>query len=257
MNKSAVRVLVLSAFALCLLILVSPAVVSAMDVDELIAKNIKATGGLEKIKSIKSMVIDGKIMAQGMEIPFTMTQKSPDKLKIEASVMGMSMIQCFAGGQGWATNPMMGSSEAQPMGAVEAKSFALQADMEGPLVDYKKKGYTVKYIGEEDAQGKPAYRISLDNQDGIIMDLYLDKESYLAILQETRMTVEGNEMLTRTVMSDFQEVDGLVMPYSLETRMGGNVVSQLMFNTVVLNQDVDDAVFAMPAGAPANVKIKE
>ena len=60
--------------------------IQAMDADELIAKNIEATGGKEKIESIQSAKIIGKFMTQGMEFPFSMTQKRPNLLRIEAEL---------------------------------------------------------------------------------------------------------------------------------------------------------------------------
>ncbi|MBU8869632.1 MAG: hypothetical protein KOO60_02040 [Gemmatimonadales bacterium] len=246
MKNSAVSAFLLSAFALCLLVPISPQTVLAMDADELIAKNIEATGGLKTIKSIQTMFIEGNIFAQGMEFPFTMTQKKPGKMKIEASLMGMSMIQCFADGKGWSINPMAGVTEAQTMEEMEAKSFALQADMEGPLVDYKKKGYSVKYVGEEDVEGTPAYRISLDTENGFVVDYYFDKEHYLVLMQETRMIINDSEMVTQTYMSDYQEIGGMKMPYAVESRMGGQVMSLIKFTKVALNQDIDDSIFSRP-----------
>ena len=149
MNKSVALVSTLSAFALCLMIFTSPVAVLAMDVDELINKNIEATGGLEKIKSVNSMEIVGNVLVQGMEIPFTMVQKRPGKMKMEAMVMGMTMTQGFADGEGWAINPMTGGTEPEPMPEVEAKSFELQADMDGPLVDYKEKGAYVTLTNKQ------------------------------------------------------------------------------------------------------------
>ena len=78
------------------------------------------------------------------------------------------------------------------------------------------------------------------------MDFYLGKENYLVLMQESRMVIEGNEMLTKTYMSDFREADGMTMPYSVETKMGGQVMSLLKFTTVAVNKDVDDSVFAKP-----------
>ena len=40
--------------------------------DEIIDKNTKAMGGIEKLKSINSVVMEGKVNAQGMEIPIKM-----------------------------------------------------------------------------------------------------------------------------------------------------------------------------------------
>ena len=79
----------------------------------------------------------------------------------------------------------------------------------------------------------------------------------MALLQETTMTIDGNTFTTQTYMSDFQDVDGLIMPYSVETKMGGNVVSQIMFKTVVLNEKIDDSIFNKPAPEAPAAPIKE
>ena len=45
------------------------------------------------------------------------------------------------------------------MGELEDKSFKLQADMDGLLVDYAKKGYTVEYLGEDDVEGTAVHQL--------------------------------------------------------------------------------------------------
>ncbi len=235
--------------ALALIAMALP--VAAMDVDELIAKNVEAQGGKDKIKGIETLTIEGNFMTQGMEIPFTMKQKRPDKMKIEASFMGMTMIQCFADGAGWSINPMMGSTDPQPMAEVESKSFAIQANIDGPLLGYQEKGWTATYEGEEDVEETPAYKLTLDTHDGIVIDFFIDKEYFLTIKQATRITIDTNEVESETYLSDFQEVEGIVMPFAVETRMGGVVANTVMMTSVKLNQEVDDAEFEMPEPTPA------
>jgi hypothetical protein len=225
---------------------VSPAVVQAMDADELIAKNFEAMGGLDKIKSIDSAKFTGKFLTQGMEFPFTMTQKRPHMMRIEAEVMGATMVQCYNQDSGWSINPMTGSTDPQPMGGIEEKSFKLQADMDGPLVDYADKGYTVEYLGEEEVEGTPAYKLKVDTQDGIVMEVFFDKEYYLTIKSTNKVTVDETEYETQTYPSDYQEVDGMVVPFSIETRSGDTVLNQIMMEKVEYGIEVDESKFAMP-----------
>jgi outer membrane lipoprotein-sorting protein len=228
------------------LVVVSPLVVLAMDADELIKKNIEATGGLDKIRSIQSVKYTGKFLTQGMEFPFTMIQKRGSKMRIEAEIMGSTMVQVFNGEKGWGINPMTGSTDPQPMSEMEEKSFKLQADMDGPLVDHADKGYTVEYLGEEDVEGTPAYKLKIDTNNGIVMNIFFDKEYFLNIKSSNAIKVDESEFETQTYPSDYQEVDGLVQPFAIETRNGDTVLNQVMMEKVEYNVEVDDSIFVMP-----------
>lgn len=225
----------------------------AMDAEELIAKHIEATGGQEKIAAIQSLKLTGKFMTQGMEFPFTMIQKRPHFLRIEVNAMGMDIVQAYDGETGWSINPMTGSSDPQPLGDLETKGLKLQADMDGALVDYAKKGFTVEYLGEEDVEGTPCYKLRLDTKQDIVVDYFIDKEYFLAIKQASVVTLDENKIESQTYMSDFQDVNGVVMAFSMETRMGDMVANQIKFENAEQNVVVDDAVFTMPEapGAPS------
>ena len=57
------------------------AVVAAQTVDEIVNKNIQAMGGLEKLKSLKSLKITGDSMMQGMDIPVEMQIIKPNMIR--------------------------------------------------------------------------------------------------------------------------------------------------------------------------------
>jgi len=234
------------AFAVVLLTAGITATAGAMDADELIAKNIEATGGLEKIQSIETVQATGKFLTQGMEFPFTVTQKRPNKLRLVADIQGMSLIQVFDGETGWSINPMTGSQDPQPMGEIELKSFKLQADMDGPHINYAEKGYSVEYIGEDEVEGTAVYQFRLDTHNDIVMDYFLDQEYFLTIKQTSKITVDDNEIEIDTYLSDFKEINGIVMPFAIDTRRGDVTMNQIMIETVEQGVAVDDSVFVMP-----------
>jgi len=238
------------------LVILSPLAVQAMDADELIAKTIEASGGLEKLQAVKSTKFTGKFLAQGMEFPFTMTQKRPGMMRIDADIMGSTMVQCFGGDKGWTINPMTGSTTAQPMSEMEEMSFRLQSDMDGILVDYAKKGYTVEYIGEADVEGTPTYQLKIDTNTGIVLNMFIDTEFFLNIKTDSKMTLDENEFETQTYMSDFQEIEGMTMAFAIETRSGDVVMNQIMMETVEFGVEVDDSLFEMPE-APTAPKTPE
>lgn len=246
------REFVLCGSLLCLAAgLMLPTAAVAMDADELIAKHLEAIGGEENIRAIETMTATGKFMTQGMEIPFTMQQRRPNLMRIDATVMGMNMVQCFDGEKGWSIIPMTGSTDPQPMNEVEEKSFKLQADMDGQLVDWKEKGFTVEYIGEEDVEGTPAYRLKLDTGQDVVYDYFFDKDYFLVIKQAAKITHEGNVIETASFPSDYQEVDGMIMSFSVETRMGDQVMNQIMMDKIEHGVPVDAELFLMPEKAEA------
>lgn len=249
--KKSCFVMLMTFVALCAVAIPS----QAMDVDELIAKHLEASGGKDKLESVQSAKVTGKFLTQGMEFPFSMTQKRPNLLRIEAEVMGMSMIQAFDGENGWSINPMMGSTDPQPMGEFENKSFKMQADMEG-IMAFKDKGYKMEYLGEEEVEGTPCYKMRVDTNDDIVIDFFFDKEYFLIVKQATTVTMDGNVIESQTYPSDYQDVNGLIIPFAIETRMGDVVANNIVFEKVEHNIEVDDAIFAMPAkeevpGAPS------
>ena len=52
---------------------ISVAVAHAQSVDELVAKNLAAKGGAEKLKGVQTMKLTGTISAGGMDAPFTIS----------------------------------------------------------------------------------------------------------------------------------------------------------------------------------------
>ena len=220
--------------------------VCAMDADELVAKAIEASGGEKAMKAVNSLKTTGKFMTSGMEFPFSTYHVRPSMMRIEAEVMGATMIQAYDGETGWSINPMTGTSEPQKMSPMEMKGFKLQADMDGVLIDWKKKGYTIKYIGTDDVEGTEAHQLKLDTNDGIVMDMYFDSEYFLLLKVHTKITEGENEHESDTYMSDYKEVGDLVSAHAIETRMGEQVVNQILLETVEMGVEVDTSIFAMP-----------
>jgi len=228
------------------LIAVMSTQVLAIEVDEIIAKNIEAMGGMDKIKSVNTMQMFGKSHVQSLEFPFTMTQMRPNKLRIETTIKGQTIIQALDGETGWYINPMSGSTEPQEMPESAVKQLKLQADMDGFLVDYQDKGYTVKYVGEEDVEGTPTYQLTVTDTADLHIDIYLDVEYFLTLKWTIKGEREGNTFEVDLYFSDYKEVNGMLMAHAMETKSGGQVVSQITLDSISVNSEMDSTMFKMP-----------
>jgi len=240
-------------FALAIL-LATPAV--AQTVDELVAKNLQARGGADKIKAVKSTRTTGKmVMGQGMEAPFVISEKRPNQTRMEFTFQGMTGVQAYDGKNGWTLMPFMGKKEPEAVPEEENKLMEEQADMDGPLVDYKAKGHKVELVGKEQVEGADAYKLKLTMKNGKTRTIYLDADSYLEIKMEAKRTVRGAEVDGETTYGDYKEESGLMVPHTIETGVKGAPQKQkLILEKFEMNMDLPDSLFAMPAGTkPAAV----
>ncbi len=120
---------------------------SAQTVDEILAKNAAARGGLDKIKAVQTMRLTGTMtVGPGMEAPFVMEQKRPNLMRMEFTLQGMTGIQAFDGKVGWQLMPFSGRKDPEPMAEDALKQAQEQADFDGPLIDAKAKGNTVELV---------------------------------------------------------------------------------------------------------------
>lgn len=225
----------------------------ALTADEVIAKNIEARGGMEKMKEVTSKKTTGKTHVRGVEFPFTIYQKRPSFFKIETAILGMTMIQAYDGETAWQINPT-GGGKPQEMPSGQARSFRNQADFDGPLAGYKEAGFAVELVGKEQMEDAEVYHLKLTIADDslriasgdLTTHLFLDAESFLDVKMTIQGNVEGNIFEVDTYLSDYKEVGGLMLPHLIKAGMGGQTVSQMVMEKIELNVDIEDSVFKMP-----------
>ena len=242
------RVLILWAAAVisCL-----PAV--AQTVDEVIAKNTAARGGLDKIKALQSVTFTGRIeVGQGMEAPFTLRVKRENQMRMEVTIQGMTATQAYDGKAGWQVMPFTGKTDAEPLAGDELKDAEEQADViEGPLIDYRTKGNTVELLGKEDLGGSPAYKLKVTLKNGDVITEYIDANSFLEVKEASKRTIRGTETEIEVTTGDYKAVGGLMWPHALEQGAKGSSQKQkLIIEKIELNTPIEDATFKMPAAPP-------
>jgi outer membrane lipoprotein-sorting protein len=216
--------------------------------EELVAKNIQARGGLEKIKAVQSMRLTGTMRLGEESLPTTLEIKRPAKTRWEFTLEGQTAIQAYDGKTAWMTMPFAGITEPQPMSASETADIELQADIDGPLVDAAAKGITIELAGRETIEGGiDAWRLTIRRKSGDTRDLYLDAKTYLQILAVTRRSVDGRDVEIHSRIGDYRDVSGLMLPHSFDASAKGvPEVQSLKFEKIELNVPIDDSRFTMP-----------
>lgn len=226
---------------------------SAQTVDEIIAKNVQARGGAEKLKSVQSIKSTATMaMGPGMEAPGVLIQKRPKLARLEFTVQGLTAVQAYDGSNAWQIMPFMGKKDPELMSADEAKEVEEMADLDGPLVDYKSKGHQVELLGKEKVEGTDAYKLKVSLKNGDVQTYYIDADSFLEIKEETKRMVRGTEQVVESSIGDYKEVNGIVFPFAVESGVKGSAEKEkLTITKIELNVPVEDSSFKMPPPAPA------
>jgi outer membrane lipoprotein-sorting protein len=242
-RKVCMSMIALAVLAPCLL---------GQSVDEIIAKNVQARGGADKLKSVKSIKSTATMsMGPGIEAPGTLIQKRPALARLEFTVQGLTAVQAYDGKNGWQIMPFMGKKDPELMSADEAKEIEENADLDGPLVDYKSKGHQVELQGKEKIEGTDAYKLKVTLKNGDVQTIYIDSDSFLDIKEVIKRTVRGTEQEIESAIGDYKPVDGIMFPFAVESGIKGTDQKQkLTITKVELNVPADDSLFKMPAAAP-------
>lgn len=224
--------------------------VFAITADEVIAKYTKAIGGIEKIKAVKSEKMVVSVETGGMTISQTIFKKRPGMFREETQVQGKTSLQVFNGKEGWVVNPFSGRETVEAMPEDDIKDLKMQADIDGELIDYAKKGYKVSYEGEEDVDGSMAYKLKLVTDKNDVINFFIDIEtSYLVKQSFTSKMEDGSESESEVTYSNFKTVDGLVKAHEMaviSSYMGQKYTTPVKILSIELNKEMSDDLFKKP-----------
>src|SRR5215475_14940633 len=197
--------------------------VSAQTAEEIIAKYVKTIGGAEKIEAIKTLRRTGKFTGGGgFEAVVIQENKRPQMARQEFTIQGMTGVTAYDGKTGWKIEPWGGKKDAEALGEDELKQIQLEADFDGPLVDYRQKGNKVEFAGSEPVEGTDAFKLKVTLKDGDVRYYFMDTDYYVPIKIESKRMVRGAEQEFEISLGDYKEVAGVYLPHSMELVVKGS-----------------------------------
>ena len=240
--------------AIALLLIAAP--VSAQTADEIIENYLTNTGGAEAWESVESVKFIGSVDLGGMSLPIEVYRTKDGKGMIKAEFQGQQFYQNVYDGETlWGTNQMTMAAEKSDAESTANYKNEIN-DFPDPFLNYKDKGYTAELLGTETMDGTETYKIKLIKEpvlvDGKEQDdiafYYFDTENFVPIAIETEMSSgPAKGMTSVTVLSDYQEVDGLYFAFSiLEKIQGAPQGQQITFTDIEINPEIDATMFAYP-----------
>lgn len=225
---------------------ISALTVKAQTADEIIQKNIDATGGKDKLAQITSIYMEASMEVMGNNAPVVSTVLNGKGAKTEIEINGSKMINCVTDKGGWSINPMMGSSDPTAMPEDQYKISKDQIWIAGPLFNYAEKGYKVEAAGQEMIGGVNAYKLIVTSPENVVVNYYFDPTTFNLLQIKTKANMMGQEMEMVSKFSNFKKTDfGYVYPYTSEISYGDQFSMVMNVNKIEINKPVDPAIFEM------------
>ena len=212
--------------------------------DQVLKRHFEASGQ-ERFSKVSTVRSTGKALQMGMELPFIQIQKRPDKMYLEIDIQGMKMIQAYDGERGWAVEPWM-TPDLRELAGPELRNVGQMASIDSDLVDWREKGYQLEFMGKEQFGGKDIFRLELIKSEGETYQFFIDSESYLVIRMVTQTYYEGNVVEGETILSDYRNVDGIRVPFKIESRYGGQTLMTNLIEKVEFDVVIEEKVFSRP-----------
>ncbi|MGC2195749.1 MAG: hypothetical protein WA628_13820 [Terriglobales bacterium] len=269
-------VLSLSSF----LVTTSGAQTANLTAAQVVEKNVSARGGLQAWRAVHTISWSGKLdagagdsaarsrrftqghmaptsstepakMADGdkqVQLPFVYEMKRPRKSRMEIEFAGKTAVQVYDGANGWKVRPYLNRNDVEPFTPDEAKAESEKADLDGYLVDYAAKGTKVDLDGMEKVEGHDAYKLKVTNKSGHVQYVWVDAQSFLDVkVSGTPRRMDGKMHNVVIYQRDFRNVQGLMVPFVLETAVEGyRETHKTVLETVAVNPKLDDSLFVKP-----------
>ncbi len=239
---------------LLITLLTATVAVQAQTVDEILTKYFAQVGGKDKLAAQQSMKASGKLKVQGMELPLTVMAKAPNKTIAKVNFQGKEMIfNAFDGTTAWATNQMTLKPEAQS--SEDSENAKDEQQIQDPFIDYAAKGYKAELVGKETIEGTECHKIKLTRKPVKVegKDEENTTEYFFSVADNvpimTRSFMKKGPMKGKAIesyMSDYQDVNGLMVPFTMAQKMNGQQVMSFTFEKIENNVPVEDTVFVFP-----------
>lgn len=214
-------------------------------VDELIAKNLAARGGEERLQNIETRRVTGTITIGEREAKLRVLAKRPNLMLQEMTDGDQRFVTAYDGQNAWALNPMLGGTPQRIQGPA-GDALRDQAQFDGPLVGAHRRGEQIDVVGPEMVEGTETWKLAVHSGDRVV-HVFLDQKTGLERKVSATIAGEAGDVLVESVFSDYAKESGAVMPRRVETRVGGELQATVRLETVEFNVPLEDEEFRMPS----------
>jgi hypothetical protein len=218
-------------------------------VDDIVAMNLKARGGVDLLRATESMKMTGTVSSPAGQARLTLWMKRPNRKRTETEFGGQKSVEAYDGTTAWRAMGDMPPQTLPPSPQLdEAKN---RSELDPILLDYKERGRSVELLGREKAEGGDVFHLRI-TEKGRVTHYYVDATTGLDRKMVNRIvSPEGlGAAQVELRFSDYRETQGRMVPFALQQVVDGKPLAQTKLDAVEFNIPIDDGLFRMPARTP-------
>jgi hypothetical protein len=225
------------------------------ELNDLIAKAVKAHGGADSIAKSKAVVMKGKgkfygLNEDGIAYTGTWSIQEPDRIRVEIEGEFMGQKFKFINGldkdKGWTLmdEKVQDSSKEQ----VAETRETMHSGRMARLIGVNDKDCKLSAIGDSKVNDRPVVGVRIECKGYQDVSLFIDKETHQLVKMERRAKdVEMNKEFTEeTLYSDFKKVDGVLVSHKQVIKRDGKLYVENETVEFEIKDKLDDTLFKKP-----------
>jgi zinc protease len=239
---------------LIVLVAVGSALADLPTGEEIMKKSIDALGGEAALARHHNSLMKGKMSISGVDMSATIYSADPNLLYtlFESEMIGKMESGCN-GEVAWDMSTMQGAAVKE---GEELEKALFDATFNAQL--YWRDRYTsIDVLAEEEIDGATCYKVILAPAVGDSLTSYVDKDTWLTVKTETVSNSDMGSISIVTNPSDYREVDGVKVPFSMKMVLMGAQEMTTTMDSVKFNVELPEGIFDLPAEIQELIAAKE
>lgn len=209
------------------------------DAKTIVNDYLKAIGGLEELKKIKTLYTKMSMLMQGMELNVETKKMIPNKELAMVSMQGNIVSKSlFNGNEGY--HEQMGNKvEITGDDLLDKKAQASIFEQ----IDYLSAAFKLEVKGIEKLNNNDVYKLVVTKPSGKTQTEYYDVNSKLLVKEEETIHTNNMELLKTIELSDYKKAGNILLPFKQSVSVSSNGQEQA-FDMNVTDAKINEAVHA-------------
>ncbi|HEX2454548.1 MAG TPA: pitrilysin family protein [Vicinamibacterales bacterium] len=225
---------------------------AGQSVRELIDRAVQAKGGLEKLRSVRTVkAVSTLTLVNGpaerpVDLPTTTLIRYPASFRLEAETPNGPLIQVFDNGEFWASDKLHGTYQP-PEKYVDEMRGTVQRDAINLLVALADGKVSATRVADVMFHERPHPAIDVRGPMMKPVTVILDPSSGLIVAQRYEQLAGRAAEIAEEEFLDYRNVDGLQVAFEAVLRRGGQSLVRRSLKTIEYNVALDPTLFTKPS----------
>jgi zinc protease len=227
-----------------------PAIASDASAQALVARAVKAKGGLEKLRSVRTIKATSTTTFLGAAKPVDVATTSyiqyPSSFRLDATMPTGQLVQVFHGGEYWIRDAR-GVITAPEEVATQIRG-TVQRDVIGLLLALSDGKLTANRLPDVIEGARQLHALSVSGAGIKNLTVLLDPATDLVLAQRYQAQgVNGSPSAVEETFSDYRDVDGLQVAFAAGVKRDGQPFVNRRVHSFEYNVPLDSTLFTRPS----------